>query len=146
MRALLLAVATLATLLELASSAAAAPPTAISIQGTITQFGPPGTFQGTWQSSGAFSDTGTFVETELHPTGSLAHSPVVGAFQAIIVFSGSQGTFTIGQEALITTDNFGGNWQFVSGTGAYQRLTGHGTFEFAAPNSLTFTGIASTIT
>lgn len=125
------------------STAIAAAPAAISIRGTVTQFGPPPAFQGVWQSSGGITDAGTFVETELHPTGSLAHSPVVGAFQAVIVFSGSQGTFAVNQQAIFTADARRGRWEVGSGTGAYEGLRGHGTFEFVFPNSLTFTGVIS---
>jgi Protein of unknown function (DUF3224) len=149
MRALLLtaAVVIFGAVAALAgSTASAAAPVAISIEGTVIQFGPPPQFHGVWHSSGAFSDAGTFVETEYHATGSLPHSPVVGAFQAVIVFSGPQGTFTVAQEAIFTPKALGGHWQVVSGTGAYDDLNGHGSFEFVFPNSLTFTGVASEAT
>ena len=144
MRALLrtVAVATVA-LAGLASNANATAPAATTIAGTVAQFGPPPDFQGSWQSSGAISDAGSFVETEFHFTGALAHSPVVGVFQAVIEFAGSQGTIAIRQQAQFTGASEG-TWQVASGTGAYGGAGGHGTFAFAAPNSLTFTGVIST--
>ena len=143
MRTLLLAAAiATVTLPGLSSTANAAAPQKTTIAGTVTQFGPPPDFQGTWQSSGGISDSGSFVETELHLTGALDHSPVVGVFQAVIVFSGSNGTFTVVQQSQFASFPEG-TWQVRSGTGAYERLSGHGTFAFSPPNSLTFTGVMS---
>ena len=133
----------LAALAGVASNANAAAPAAVTIAGTIAQFGPPPDFRGSWQSSGAISDAGTFVETEFHFTGALAHSPVVGVFQAVIEFAGSQGTIAIRQQAQFTGASEG-TWQVASGTGAYDGATGHGTFALTAPNSLAFTGVVST--
>jgi hypothetical protein len=133
----------IAALAALASNANASPPAATTIAATVAQFGPPPDFQGSWQSSGAISDAGSFVETEFHFTGALAHSPVVGAFQAVIEFAGSQGTIAIRQQAQFTGASEG-TWQIASGTGEYDGARGHGTFAFAAPNSLTFTGVIST--
>jgi hypothetical protein len=143
MRASLFIVAVVvAALTALASTANAAAPASVTIAGTVTQFGPPPDFHGTWQSSGGLSDAGSFVETEIHPTGALANSPVVGIFQAVIVFTGSQGTITIAQQAQYTSFPEG-TWHVISGTDAYARVSGHGTFAFALPNSLTFTGVIS---
>jgi len=125
----------------LASTANATAPASVTIAGTVTQFGPPPDFRGTW-SSGELGDAGPFVETELHLTGALANSPVVGVFQAVIVFTGSQGTFTVAQEAQFTSFPKG-TWQVISGTDAYARASGHGTFAFSPPDSLTFTGVIS---
>ena len=36
-----------------------------------------------------------------------------------------------------------GVWQVASGTGAYERVSGHGTSEFVFPNSLTIAGVLS---
>jgi hypothetical protein len=141
-RAQVVAVA-LAALAGVASNANATAPTPITIAGTVAQFGPPPDFNGSWQSSGAISDAGSFVETEFHFTGALAHSPVVGVFQAVIELSGSQGTIAIRQQAQFTGASEG-TWQVASGTGAYDGATGHGTFALTAPNSLTFTGVVST--
>ena len=143
MRALLVGTAVaIVALASLASTASATAPEATTIAGTITQFGPPPDFQGTWQASGGISDSGSFVETELHATGALANSPTVGVFQAVIVFSGSKGTFTITQQSHFTSFPEGA-WQVRSGTGAYERLSGRGTFAFAPPNNLTFSGLTS---
>jgi len=125
----------------LASTANATAPASVTIAGTVTQFGPPPDFRGTW-SSRELGDAGPFVETELHLTGALANSPVVGVFQAVIVFTGSQGTFTVAQEAQFTSFPKG-TWQVISGTDAYARASGHGTFAFSPPDSLTFTGVIS---
>lgn len=115
----------------------------VTIAGTVTQFGPPPDFHGTWQSSGAFSDAGSFVETELHLTGAdFQPSAPVGVFQAVIVFTGSHGTFTIAQQG-VSTGLPAGTWQVSSGTGDYSRVSGHGTFAFSAPDNLTFTGVMS---
>jgi hypothetical protein len=142
MRAVLLTAAVaMAAMVGFASTASATAPAAITIAGTVTQFGPPPDFKGVWQSSGGISDAGSFVETEFHATGT-DHTPVVGVFQAVIVFSGSQGTFTITQQAQFR-DFPEGTWQVESGTGAYDRATGHGTFKFVPPNNLTFTGVIS---
>ena len=110
--------------------------------GTVTQFGSPPDFRGTWQSSGAISDSGSFVETEFHLPAAFDHSPMVGLFQAVIVFSGSNGTFTVAQQSQSMSFP-AGTWQVPSGTGAYESLSGHGTFAFSLPNSLTFTGVMS---
>lgn len=144
MRALLVGTALAAVVLAvLASTASATAPQPMTIAGTVTQFGPPGDFQGTWQASGAISDSGSFVETEAHPTGTFGNPAIVGVFQAVIVFSGSKGTFTIAQQSKSTSFFPEGTWQIQSGTGAYERLSARGTFAFAPPNSLTFTGLAS---
>jgi hypothetical protein len=143
MRALLFILAVVAAALTaLVSTAKATSPEPVTIAGTVTQFGPPPDFQGVWQSFGGISDAGSFVETEIHPTGALPNSPVVGVFQAVIVFTGARGTITITQQAQYTSFPEG-TWKISSGTGAYARVSGHGTFAFALPNSLTFTGVVS---
>jgi hypothetical protein len=142
MKLLRIVAVTIGALAALTSNAGATAPAATTIAATVAQFGPPPDFQGSWQSSGAISDAGSFVETEFHFTGALAHSPVVGAFQAVIEFAGSQGTIAIRQQAQFTGPSEG-TWQVASGTGAYDGARGHGTFAFAAPSSLTFTGVMS---
>jgi hypothetical protein len=125
------------------STASAAPPAAVSIDATVTIPNP--IFGGVWQASGAINDSGTFVRTDLHISGSVANSPVVGALQVVIEFSGSLGTFTVRDQLLFGGRSTGlsGTWQIVSGTGAYERASGHGTSEFVFPNSVTFTGVIS---
>lgn len=143
MRALLLAAAiATVTLASLSSTASATAPQPTTIAGTVTQFGPPPDFRGTWQLSGGISDSGSFVETELHLPEAFDHSPVAVIFQAVIVFSGTNGTFTVAQQSQ-STGLPEGTWQVRSGTGAYARLSGHGKFAFSPPNSLTFTGVMS---
>jgi hypothetical protein len=122
-------------------TASAAPPVDVSINATVTQFAP--TFQGDWQASGAISDSGSFVEPFARFTGSTEHSPVVAAFQAVLVFSGSQGTLAVRQQLTFTAAASNGVWEVASGTGAYERASGHGTFEFVFPDNLTFTGVIS---
>jgi hypothetical protein len=123
-----------------ASTASAAAPVPVSIQATVTQFFP--TFSGVWTASGAINDSGTFVRTDLNSTGSLEHSPVVGALQVQIVFTSSQGTITVRDELLGTATSLTGNWQIASGTGAYLGINGHGVSEFVPP-TIVFTGVMS---
>jgi hypothetical protein len=144
MRALLLAVAVAAVAcLGAVATANADSPRAVTIAGTVTQFGPPPDFHGTWDSSGAINDAGSFVETELHLTGAdFQPSAPVGVFQAVIVFTGSRGTFTVAQQG-VTTGFPEGTWHVLSGTGDYAKASGHGTFVFTLPTNLTFTGVMS---
>jgi len=140
MRALFLAVAVAAVAcVGLVPTASAGAPGTVTIAGTVTQFGPPPDFHGTWQSSGAISDAGSFVETEIHLTGPSA--PVV-VFQAVVVFTGSRGTFTIAQQG-VSKGLPAGTWQVSSGTDEYARASGHGTFAFTPPANLTYTGVMS---
>ena len=122
-----------------ASSASAAASQTVAIESTVTEFTPD--FEGTWQSSGAITDSGSFTEPFVRFTGSTLHSPVVQAFQAVLVFTGTQGTITVRQQLTFTTETPNGVWEVLSGSGAYQGASGHGTFEFIFPNSLTFTGV-----
>jgi hypothetical protein len=137
-RTIAVAIVTAMSLAAFSPATAQAPPAAVTIQATVTQFFP--TFSGFWQASGAINDSGTFLRTELHTTGSLASSPVVGAFQAEALFTGSKGTFTLREELLGTIfqpsdprSGLTGQWQIASGTGAYGNLSGHGTLEFVFP-------------
>ena len=130
-------------LVFLVSTATAAAPEATTIAATVTQFGPAPDFQGIWQASGGVNDAGAFVETELHDTSSFVNSPVVVAFQAVLVFRGARGTITIAQQAHYAGGFPQGTWEIRSGTGIYEGLTGHGTFAFSPPNSLTFRGSTS---
>jgi hypothetical protein len=122
-----------------ASTASAAAPQAVVIESTVTEFTPD--FEGTWQSSGVIADSGSFTEPFVRFTGSTLHSPVVQAFQAVLVFTGTQGTITVRQQVTFTAEASNGVWEVLSGSGAYQGVTGQGTFEFVFPNSLTFTGV-----
>ena len=125
-----------------ASTAGAAAPAPVSIQATVTIPNP--IFGGNWQASGAINDSGTFVRTNLNLTGAVAHSPVVSALQVVIAFSGSHGTFTLRGQLLFSSRGLNGTWQIVSGTGAYEDITGHGTSEFhPATSSISFSGVVS---
>jgi hypothetical protein len=123
-----------------ASSAVAAPPAPVAIQTTLTQVVP--TFAGVWQASGAIQDSGTFVRTDANVTGSVLNSPVVGAVQVELVFSGARGTFTIRDELVSTLTSIAGTWQIESGTGSYARASGHGTSDFVFP-TIVFSGVVS---
>jgi hypothetical protein len=125
-----------------ATSAQAAPPQPVSIAFTVTVF-TPRTFSGTWASSGAIADSGTFVRTDVNFTGSLANSPTVGAFQSKLLLSSSLGTFTVFEQILFTPTGVIGTWQIMSGTGAYANVTGHGTFQFINTFSFVDSGVVS---
>ena len=141
MRALRIAalVATAAAIAGFSVPIASAEPTqAVSIESTVTDFAD---FQGVWHSSGAFTDSGTFVEPFVEVSGSYIHSPVVAAFRAELVFTGTRGTITVRQQLTFTAEAFNGVWEVISGTGAYEGASGHGTFEFTVPDNLDFMGV-----
>jgi Protein of unknown function (DUF3224) len=119
--------------------ASAAPPVPVAIQATVTNG-----FSGVWQGSGAISDSGTFDRTGVQLTGSFFNSPAAEAFQAPFEFSGSRGTFTLQDELVADATGVKGNWQVVSGTGAYDGMSGHGTssFDFST-STVNFTGLIS---
>jgi hypothetical protein len=83
-----------------------------------------------WESSGAFTDAGAFLDIAKHD--------LQGAsVNAIGTLAGSNGTFTMKWRRVntITPGEQGnpegltkGAWQMVSGTGAYAEITGQGTF------------------
>lgn len=125
----------------LSSSAGAEAPETLSIIATVSDG--PG-FSGVWTSSGSIQDAGTFARTDVHFSGSVEHSPVVGAFQVLLDFTGADGTITIRDELLFAPDGLSGTWQVVRGTGAYANTSGHGTSEFDfSTGSTLFTGVAS---
>ncbi|TMD60044.1 MAG: hypothetical protein E6I87_07795 [Chloroflexi bacterium] len=128
------------------STANAAPPVAVSIQIMPTTFFP--VELGTWSASGAISDSGTYVRTEVDATGSIPSCPCApehtGAFKEVFVLTGSQGTLTVKEEALLRTSGVTGVWQITSGTGAYERASGHGTdVFFGPPLTLELSGVIS---
>lgn len=125
-----------------ASTASAASPAAVSIQATVTIPNP--VFGGVWNSSGAIDDSGSFVRTDLNLTGSFGNpQAAASAFQAVFLYSGSEGTLTIRLELSFMATGLTGVWQIASGTGAYERVSGHGTSEFVFPGSITLTGVLS---
>jgi hypothetical protein len=149
MRALLIAaaVALLACLAGFVQpTAMAAPPEAVLIQAHPVAFFP--VEFGPWTSTGAISDAGGYERTEVRtsppdrPFGSLG--PVHEEF----LFTGSQGTFTVMAEERDSEGGVVGVWQIVSGTGGYERASGHGTVAFTAvPGlfTLSLTGVATKV-
>jgi hypothetical protein len=80
----------------------------------------------------------------VHPTGSLPDCPCIlerkATFQEEFLLTGSQGTLTLKDETLLTPMEepsiFGETraaWQIESGTGDYDRASGHGTGYFGPP-------------
>jgi hypothetical protein len=122
--ALTLAAVVAATAYVVAPSLAT-PPTLRSVEivltGTVTG---PDSVAGTWTSSGAISDHGSYVETF-----SFEGSTIRG----IKTLTGAHGTITLKVEAEVvatspTTIAFEhGFWKIVAGTGAYARLKGGGS-------------------
>lgn len=146
MRFSLIAVALLVTLASPAA-AGAAPPTNITIE--ATRQGPIGSFE----SSGAIADSGTFEVQD-----PVFGGPGPGNFvnvHATETFTGSAGTFTITRKVRVTWGDdpnvrtIDGNWVVIAGTGAYQDLHAHGTITGTAQGSappelfvLTYAGTA----
>jgi putative intracellular protease/amidase len=93
---------------------------------------------GTWDATGAVSDSGTYVRTGFHATGSLPEGfefTHAGAFQEVFELSGSAGTITVMDETVVMVNRDGSTtlhvrWQIVSGTGAYAQMSGHGDAQF----------------
>ena len=156
MRKLLMLVATLTAALAgfAASSASAAAPVAVQIRLHPKVFAP--VQIGTWDASGGIDDSGTYVRTDVHSTGSLPDCFCTlehnGAFQEEFLLTGSQGTLTLKDETLVTPFDepspFGEVrvvWQIESGTGAYDRATGHGKGDFGPPLTLYLDGVVSKV-
>jgi hypothetical protein len=152
MKALLIAAAAIAaSLLGFAqSTASAAPPVAVSIQLHPTTFFP--VELGTWEASGAINDSGTYERTFARATGSVPDCfcppEHTGTFKEEFLLTGAHGTLTIKAEEQQTPseEEFGtvtGVWQVVTGTGSYDRVSGHGTDVFGPPLTLYLTGVIS---
>jgi hypothetical protein len=103
----------------------AGPPATVTIE--TTRQGPVGSFE----SSGAISDSGTFAVTQPAFGG-----PGPGTFvivHATETFTGTDGTFTLVRTLRVTWGAdpavriINGNWVVISGTGAYENLQAHGT-------------------
>jgi len=149
MKALLIATA-VAVAASLTGSARAAAPEPVSIQIHPTVFFP--VEIGTWHASGAIADSGSYVRTDAHATGSLpdCFCPLdhPGALQETFVLTGSAGTLTISAEEVATPNGepggqVNGVWQIRSGTGGYASVSGHGTDFFGPPLTLYLTGVMS---
>jgi hypothetical protein len=148
MKALLItvAVATAASLAGVAqSTATAAPPAAVEIRAFPLVFFPVQT--GPWEASGGIDDAGSYVRTEGRTSPPDRAFGVPGPFKEVFVFTGSRGTLTIKAEERDTGTGITGVWQIVSGTGAYERASGHGTVAFDGPSPfvLTLTGVVSKV-
>ena len=137
MRALLIAVAVaLAVLAAGVSSASAAPPAPVSIQLHPTQFCCPQI--GTWDASGAITDLGPYVRTEAASSPPDRPPFSLGPFRETFVLSGALGTLTVRDESRLTPTAVVGVWEIASGTGAYDRASGHGTLSFDGPTLTLF--------
>jgi hypothetical protein len=147
MRSLLIAaaVAAAASLAGVAqSTATAAPPQAVEIQ-AFPQFVLGQEF-GPWTGYGGIEDSGTYRRTEVQTSPPERDFGVPGPFREVFEFTGSKGTFTIKAEERDTGTHIEGVWQIVSGTGAYEYASGHGTVAFSGPPFvLTLTGVVSKV-
>ena len=144
-------VLTILTVLLVAASSSATPamdgPNATTI--TLTQVRTVGQPSArTWSASGGFVDSGSWFFVSFQDSGSILHSPVVGAAQLTLVLVGQDGsTITLEQEELITLDrdgflHEGGSWHIVDGSGVYSTLHGAGRYSVdveSGPNTRTVT-------
>ena len=112
---------------------AATPPVTITIE--ATRLGPIGSFE----SSGAFADSGTFEVRD-----PVFGGPGPGKFvnvHATETFTGSAGTFTLARKVRVTWGDdpnvrtIDGNWEVIAGTGAYQDLQANGRISGTAQGS-----------
>ena len=114
-----------------------------------TRLGPIGSFE----SSGAFADTGTFEVQD-----PVLGGPGPGTFvnvHATETFTGTAGTFTLVRTVRVMWGNdpfvrtIEGNWAVISGTGAYQDMHANGTITgtaqgFAPPELFVLTYAGAT--
>jgi hypothetical protein len=153
-RLVLAAAVALSLLAGFATTASAGAPVAVQIRLHPAVFFPVQT--GTWDASGGIDDAGTYVRTDVHSTGSLpdCFCPLEhnGAFQEEFLLTGSQGTLTLKDETLVTPmeepSPFGDVrvvWQITSGTGDYERTSGHGKGFFGPPLTLYLDGVVSKV-
>jgi len=92
----------------------------------------------TWVANGAVADSGTWFFLSFDDSGSIFHSPVVGAAQLTLLLVGQDGsTIALQQNDLLNLewlvhDPFdvpeAGSWHIVDGTGAYSTLHGAGRY------------------
>ena len=148
MRSLLIAVAVAAaaSLAGVAQPTAnAAPPAAVEIH-AFPVFVPGEAESGPWEAFGGIDDAGSYVRTEGRTSPPDRPFGVPGPFKEVFVFTGFQGTFTITAEERDTGTEIAGVWQLASGTGAYERASGHGTVAFSGPPfDLSLTGVVSKV-
>ena len=94
--------------------------------------------------AGAITDSGSYVRTDVATSPPDRPFGALGPFREVFVFSGSQGTITVREEARLTTAGVTGVWEIASGTGAYDDASGHGTVAFDGPTlTLSLTGVIS---
>src|SRR5215813_2502817 len=92
----------------------------------------------TWVASGGVADSGSWFFLSFDDSGSILHSPVVGAAQLTLLLVGQDGsTITLEQNDLLNLEWFihdpldspeAGWWHIVDGTGAYSTLHGAGRY------------------
>jgi hypothetical protein len=152
MKRRLILVVAVATSVVAASTASAAAPAEVHIRLHPAVFCCPEA--GTWDASGAISDSGTFVRTDVHTTGSIPVCPTPlahkAAYQEEFLLIGSQGTLTLKDETVVAPTEplscFGDItslvWQIMGGTVAYDQTNAHGTGYFGPPLTLYLDGIA----
>ena len=108
-------------------ASSAAVPTSVTIE--LLRNGPPGSEATTWSASGAFVDSGTWTIDRF--ICGACPSPVTGAPSFDTTATSSSGTFEIRLRATfnLVQPNEVALWEIIGGTGAYAKLTGHGTYE-----------------
>ena len=128
-----------------ASTALAAPPSAVEID-IIPTTGPPCFFQcGTWTATGAITDSGTY--ERVHGATSPPDRPfgTTGPYREEFLLTSGLGTFTVDAEERAGPVGSEGVWQIHAGSGVYESASGHGTSSFIPPVLvLVLTGVAST--
>jgi hypothetical protein len=112
--------AVLALLAAMPAAASAPQPVRVVMHGALTG---PDSAAGTYSISGAFEDSGTYVET-FRFAGASIHG--------VKALTGRNGTITLVAEAVVRWESatdatlFAGHWRFESGTGAYAEIHGGG--------------------
>jgi hypothetical protein len=109
-----------------------------------------GFYFGTWQATGGIQDSGIWWVDDAHDSGSILHSPVVGAAQTAVVLVGSRGAITVAMPQLFSVVPSGqlelaGEWSVADGTVDYSTLHGAGqaTFTFHNRGFWTLTGMTT---
>ncbi len=99
---------------------------------------------GSWEVSGAIIDLGSYVRTYVASSPPDRPFGALGPFREVFVFSGSNGTLTVMEEARLTSTGVTGVWEIASGTGDHEGASGHGTVAFDGPTlTLSVTGVIS---
>ena len=124
------------------SSAPASQLAPVSLEFKIGELGP-AMFGGIWYGSGAIDDSGPFVRTRLTLTGPGPHFPTVGGFRSELALTGCKGTLVVREEMRFTREGMKGVWQIVDGTGAYDRIKGHGKLHVPSLGHSILSGVVS---